>query len=147
MLKTSKRVIKDQKLLTDCLKGVRGDCMKNSISMKNIESLMEFHLRSQNFTPEMIQRMEDDPKTIHLFATNDSKDDFNRKKLQSENCTEKPVAVIKSTTAKRCREKSSNHWDNNRTPSSTVFCVGCKVALIGINIKPELVKVSYRAPE
>ena len=29
------------------------------------------------------------------------------------------------------------HFDEDIIPSVTVFCVGCKVALVGINTKPE----------
>ena len=136
-LKTSKRVLQNEQLLTECLKGVRGD-YKTPISERNIQKLMEFHIRSPCFTPEMVQELENDPKTIHLFARNQDKDEYNTRKLKVTNCAERPVAVVKSITEDKCNmKKTLGHFDEERTPKSTIFCVGCKVALVGVNIKPE----------
>ena len=136
-LSTSKRVLENEQLLTDCLKGVRGD-YERPISESNIQRLMEFHIRSPHFTPEMVQELENDPKTIHLFSINEDKDDHNRRKLKMMNCAERPVAVIWSITENGCQNRNNRgHYDEERTPKSTFFCVGCKVALVGKNIKPE----------
>ena len=82
--------------------------------------------------------MQNDERTIHLFVTNKDKDDHNWKKLRQINSSERPVAIIKAVTNGRCRSgKKSGHFDEERMPSTTMFCVGCKVALVGINIKPE----------
>ena len=119
------------------LKGVRGDCIKG-ISEHNIDHLMMYHLRSDYWTPELIQQVQNDERTIHLFATNKDKDDHNWKKLRQINSSQRPVAIIKAVTNGRCRSgKKSGHFDEERMPSTTLFCVGCKVALVGINIKPE----------
>ena len=136
-LQTSKRVLKDQAFLTTCLKGVRGDS-KNGLSESNIQKLMQYHLRSDYWTPEMVQQMENDEMTIHLFAKNDDKNEHNWKKLALLNSSHHPVAVIKSVTSGKCNMGNKDgHFDEERIPSMTMFCVGCKVALVGINIKPE----------
>ena len=136
-LQTSKRVLRDQAFLTTCLKGVRGDS-KNGLSESNIQKLMQYHLRSDYWTPEMVQEIENDEKTIHLFAKNDDKNEYNWKKLKLLNSSHHPVAVIKSVTSGKCNMGNKDgHFDEDRNPSMTMFCVGCKVALVGINIKPE----------
>ena len=48
-LKTSKRVLKGQELLTRCLEGVRGDTDRG-ISQKDIQQLMNFHLNSTHWS-------------------------------------------------------------------------------------------------
>ena len=136
-LNTCERVLKDQQLLPVFLKGVRGDS-ERGISELNIQKLMMYHLRSDYWTPELILQVLNDERTIHLFATNKNKDDHNWKRLRQINSSQRHVAIIKAVTNEKCNgRKRGGHFDEERMPYTTIFCVGCKVSLVGINIKPE----------
>ena len=76
-------------------------------------------------------------KTIHLFATKENRNNHNTKKLAEQNKPTTPVAVIKAIIQGSCGYKLSNHYDEDRIPQSTMFCVGCRVSLVEVSIKPE----------
>lgn len=136
-LKTSKRALEGEELLHTCLKGVRGDTIRG-LSQSNINRLMGYHFNSHGYwTEEKKKAIENDERTIYLFANNEEKHQHNHKKLREFNTENTPVAVIKAVASSFCGSRMSNHYDNERCPRSTMICVGCKVALIGINIKPE----------
>ena len=135
-LHTSKCVLEEDKLLADCLKGVRGE-PRSFLSDENAEELMKLHLNHHEWTAQEIQQIENDPRTIHLFATKEDRDNFNRKKLLQYNTEHTPIAVIRSGMEGGCSSKSKSHWNEDRNPAKTMFCVGCRVSLVGVNIKPE----------
>ena len=58
-------------------------------------------------------------------------------KLKEQNTPDSPVAIIKAIIQRSCGYKLSNHYDEDRIPQSTMFCVGCRVLIVGVNIKPE----------
>ena len=74
---------------------------------------------------------------MHLFATKENRDNHKTKQLTEQNTPTIPVAVIKSITLGSCGYNLSNHYDEDQIPQSTMFCVGCRVSLVGVNIKPE----------
>ena len=47
------------------------------------------------------------------------------------------MAVIKAIIQGSCGYKLSKDYDEDRIPQSTMFCVGYRVSLVGVNIKPE----------
>ena len=135
-LQTSKRILNSQDFLVSCLKGVRGDT-KCGLSSQQIQKMMRYHINSPEWTMDKVEQVTNNAQTIHLFATNSNKNDHNQKQLELTHSREKPVAVIRSTTTGMCKTKMRDHYDENRVPVMCMICVGCKVSLSGINIKPE----------
>ena len=85
----------------------------------------------------MKQKVINDPRTIFLFANNDDKDEFNFQSLRKINSSDNPVAIIRSINEGSCSAKNQQHFDENRNPQKKHICVGCKVSLTGVNIKPQ----------
>ena len=76
-------------------------------------------------------------KAIYIFATNKDKDDHNNDELVKICNETNPLACLAYEDVKIGGGKSiRNHYQANRTPLSTYFCVGAKVALKGRNIQP-----------
>ena len=84
-----------------------------------------------------MEKIENDSRNIHIFAAKDERDKHNARRLKFVNTKDTPIAIIKSATENSCKTKSRDHYDNDRCPSKTCICVGCKVLLVGVNIKPE----------
>ena len=135
-LETSERVLKWQELLKRCLEGVCGDTDRG-LSRKDIQQLMKFHLNSTHWYHSQKERIGNDNRTIHIFAAKDERDKHNARRLRQVNTKDTPSAIIKSATEESCKTKSRDHYDNDRCPSKTCICVGCKVSLVGANIKTE----------
>ena len=98
---------------------------------------MYFHLNSTHWSPSQKERIENDSKTIHIFAAKDKRDKHNARRLKFVNTKDMPIAIIKSATENSCKTNSRDNYDNNKCRSKTCICVGCKVSLMGVNIKPE----------
>jgi len=135
-LRGSQRVMENQSLLNDCLRQVRGDTA-SGLTKKNIDSMMKYHLSSRHFSANQVKKLTQDVETMHLFANNDAKNDHNRRMLEELNSPENPVAVINAVQVNLCGSKMKEHYDDARCPKKTILCVGCKVYLSGMNIKPE----------
>jgi hypothetical protein len=135
-LRGSQRVMKNQDLLNNCLKQVRGDTV-TGLSEKNIDAMMKYHLSSKILTQNQIAHLTHDVRSMHLFATNDAKKLHNQTMLKYMNSEENPIAVINSIQVNSCGSNMKEHYDDNRCPKMTMFCIGCKVYLSGINIRPE----------
>ena len=108
------------------------------ISREDATTLMKYHLNSRHWTSEQVEQISNDPRTIHLFATKERRDAYNEKQLVKLNSSKTPVAVIHSVTENNCGCRKSDHYDEDRCPKRTMFCVGCRVSLVGININPEM---------
>ena len=57
-------------MLKKCLEGVRGDTDKG-LSKSKIQHLMHFHLNSTHWDHKQVEKIENDSKTIHIFAAKD----------------------------------------------------------------------------
>ena len=84
-------------MLSTCLKRVRGDS-KQGLSKENINKMVQLHLSSYHWSHGQVNEIENDRKTIHLFATKENRDNHNTKKLAEQNTLTTPVAVIKANT-------------------------------------------------
>ena len=136
-LKSSKKILENQEVFNRCLKGVRGDTQQG-ISRKDAATIMKYHLNSRHWTSEQVDCISNDPRTIHLFATKKRRDAYNEKQLMKMNSSKTPVAVILSISEGNCGCRKSDHYDEDRCPKRTMFCVGCRVSLVGVNINPEM---------
>ena len=128
-LETSKRVLKGQELLTRCLEGVRRDADRG-LSQKDIQQLMKFHLNSTHWFHSQKERIENDSRTIHIFAAKDERDKHNARRLKFVNTKDTPISIIKLVPVTCCKTKARDHYDNDRCPSKTCICVECKVSLV-----------------
>ena len=89
-------------------------------------------------------QLQNSPGTLHLFAYNKPKQDFNLQRLSSMSCETNPVAIMKSKVIgssfsvknKRFRPRF-DHFKDNSCPRVCTICIGCKVALKGRNFNPQ----------
>ena len=128
--------MKGQQLLKKCLEGVHGDTDRG-LSKSEVQHLMHFHLNSTHWDYKLVEKIENDSKNIHIFASKDERDKHNKRRLKHANTKYTPIAIIKSVPVTSCKTKDRDHYDDDRCPSKTYICVGCKVSLVKVNIKPE----------
>ena len=98
---------------------------------------MHFHLNSTHWDHKLVKKIENDSRIIYIFASKDKRDKHNKRRLKHVNTKDKPIAIFKSVPVTSCKTKARDHYDNDRCPSKTCICVGCKVSLVGVNMKPE----------
>ena len=94
-------------------------------------------MNNREWTTEMKQKIMKNPRTIFLFARNKDRDNHNLQSLKKINSSNNPVAIVKSITEGICGSRRYEHFDEARNPSKAHICVGSKVSLVGVNIKPE----------
>ena len=89
-------------------------------------------------------QLQNSPDTLHLFAYNKAKQDFNLQRLSSISSENNPVAIMKSkvtgssfSVKKKQFYPRFNHFKDNSCPRVCTICIGCKVALKGRNFNPQ----------
>ena len=98
---------------------------------------MKFHLNSRLWSHSQNERIKNDNRTIHIFAAKYERDKHNARRLKFVNTKDTPIAIIKSVSVTSCKTKTKVYYENNTCLSKTCICVGCKVSLVGVNIKPK----------
>jgi hypothetical protein len=138
-LKGSKRTQDDETTLHRMLTSSRCENHFDTLSDEDTEVLMQLHLQDMNikYTSNDQQHLKENG--ICLFAKKEPRNIHNAEMLYTVSRTNKnPVAIIKSITTKNgIRHTYNDHYDNDRTPSSTLLCNGCLVQLTGWNACPE----------
>jgi hypothetical protein len=113
------------------------------LSEEDAQYICQYHLQNTaSITTSQAKQILQHPQTLHLFATNEPKDNFNTTCFIRINNQDNPVAVIKpfyTTTAKKCGKPRADHFKkDNQIPPTTFICRGAKVEITGRNILPEV---------
>ena len=95
---------------------MRGDTDRG-LSQKNVQQLMKFHLSSTHWSHSQNERIENDSRTIHIFAAKDERDKHNSQRLKFVDTKDTPIDIIKSAMENSCKTKSRDHYDNDKFPS------------------------------
>lgn len=137
-LKHSERTLNEDSNLQRILQ--RSRCQPNTTHLENKDSdlLCSYHLNLQNFSQHQIDTIQNDPRTIFLFANREPKDEFNIRRLTEIHCKENPVAVIRPiVTDNNNKRKKSSHFKTDTVLNKLLLCRGAKVQLDSRNIYPQ----------
>jgi PIF1-like helicase len=105
------------------------------LTQEDAEWLCTRHLDNpKSMTQKQAQQIRNDERTLHLFAANEPRNQFNMQKLRETHTSERPVAKIRPTYDDGARK---SHFDSQVLPLSTI-CVGARVEIKGRNILPQL---------
>jgi hypothetical protein len=108
--------------------------------MDDAECLCRYHLDNTNtITPQQAEQIRNDERTLHLFAANEPRDQFNMQQLRRKHSKNSPVAKLRPTylgTGGNQSKGRRSHFDTQVLPL-TMVCIGAKVELRGRNILPQ----------
>lgn len=109
--------------------------LKPVLTQEDAEWLCTRHLDNpKNFSQKEAEQIRNNERTLHLFAANEPRIQFNMQKLREVHSNNRPVAKIRPTYSDGARK---SHFDSQVLPLSTI-CVGARVEIKGRNIIPQL---------
>ena len=131
-LTTSKRQQHDQVDFKKTLQNVRlGETTEDDVKFLSTLHLNNF---SEDEKKQLLTEYDD---SLHLFATNQAKDEYNITSLKKINTPDKPVCVLKTKLEYKRRSNVQKHLGDSYPGNSTYFCIGAKVCLCKRNFQPD----------
>lgn len=110
-------------------------------SEEDVQTLKNLRLVEHKYSDEFIEQIENDPKTMWIFANNDPKDKKNEKKLKhTSNHFGVPVARMNCHYESDCcgRPAYKDHFFMINFPRETSICLNARVAIASYNFIPEI---------
>ena len=128
-----KRIKKEEQETKELIQRVR---LGNELPDKDVTKIMNLHLRNveYNHGPGMVEEIK--KKSIYLFYRNYKRAQHNLLQLSKDSSKTNPVAIIKLKSEGKNGIGVSSHFRNWNLPSSSLLCIGSKVALEGKNFRP-----------
>ena len=126
-------------------KSLLGRVRTGQPSEEDIQNIMKLHLTFHDSNKEFMDKIQNDPKTMFLYTTNDEKDKKNVSKLVETSKEMKvPVARLNCWWENHklqngsVRHARKTHFDRKRIVEHTDICVGARVAIKPANFLPEI---------
>lgn len=133
VLRTIKRQDDSEKEFTEVLENLRNDCMTD----RNVRFLKQFHLQNGSWTPDEIKEVT--KGAMYAFSTNAEAREKNISMLAETSSTSNPVAKVQCCypiTPRDCGKAVLRHFQNSKTPTVSLLCIGAQVAISGRNFHP-----------